>query len=170
MPDLSDISIKLKKQGKTACFGIGILHKNLIGIRFFFQNICTECLRDHSKLQIAVISLIVVDHIIFNAICVERLRFSCRVHADGYRTRHSHRSSKCHFAFLCNCDLGIMHITDIKFYFVFLIGHPLNLHLIKDLVQLLTVDPHLRFRIKNGGCVQGILHFLFCIQILFICI
>nr|DAZ55612.1 MAG TPA: hypothetical protein [Caudoviricetes sp.] len=149
MADLADVPIKLKKQCKTACFGICILHKYIVAVCFLFQDICTESFRDHGKLQIPVISLIVVDYIVFNAVRIKGLRLSCRVHADGNGTGHCNGCPEAHLSFICNRNRCIMHIADIKFDFILFISHLLYLHLIKHLIQIFRFDPYFAFFIKN---------------------
>jgi hypothetical protein len=77
-----------------------------------------KALRDHGKLQIAVITHVVVDGVILDAVRIKALRFAVRVEREGYRAGHRHRSGKRNGSVRADGDRRIMDVADIEFYFV----------------------------------------------------
>ena len=123
MADVFLVTIELEKQGEGCQLNFGVLDEDTLGIQLFLQHFRPKALRDHGKLQIAVITHVVIDDIVGHTVCIEVLRLTIGIQRNGYGTGHRSRCSVRHCSVLCNRQKGVVCIFKVEFDLIVLIRH-----------------------------------------------
>ena len=122
MADRIDIPVKLKEQGKLHAFAhAAVFHKHALIIQRFLQNLRSEPFRNKSNLQITAVAVVGDGTEIYNAVRIERGRFTLCIKADADRTGDGFRlfiGKRCHAIRDRFRHLGCVDIFQIIFDFV----------------------------------------------------
>ena len=114
MADGFGVAGKLKQQGETLKFHIGVLGQDAIGVLILMEDILEEILRNQGQFQVSLVAGVVIQNVVDDIIGIEIIHFAFRVQGQGHCAGDSYRSGIAHIAVFIEGGLGIVGILQPK--------------------------------------------------------